>query len=305
MSESLETLRKKMEGAKDLGSVVRTMKVMAASGIGQYEMAVRSLRDYYRTVELGLLARFYEEKMVLPEADPDGGREKATGVIVVGSDQGLVGRFNESLADFVAASLGKIPGRKLVWVAGERVSVRLTDLGFGPEKSFPVPNSVSAITPLVGQLLILSEQSHAKKETGSCYIFHNRPKPESGYEPCFQRFLPLDGEWRQELSAMHWPSKNLPEVIGGGAETLSALLREYLFVSLYKSCAESLASENASRLNAMLRAEKNIDELLTGLDHQYNGLRQRTIDEELFDVIAGVEGLRKSARGYEDDQQQA
>lgn len=73
-----------------------------------------------------------------------------------------------------------------------------------------------------------------------------------------------------------------------------ALIREFLFVSLFRACAESLASENASRLQSMQRAEKNIEELLDELHHSFHRLRQSTIDEELFDVIAGFEALRQS-----------
>lgn len=74
---------------------------------------------------------------------------------------------------------------------------------------------------------------------------------------------------------------------------LRALIREYLFISLYRACAESLASENASRLAAMQRAEKNIDELLEDLASKFHQLRQSSIDEELFDVVAGYELLGK------------
>ena len=68
-------------------------------------------------------------------------------------------------------------------------------------------------------------------------------------------------------------------------------MREYLFVSLFKACAESLASENASRLAAMQRAEKNIDELVGNLNQTFRRLRQTSIDEELFDVLSGYESL--------------
>ena len=79
-------------------------------------------------------------------------------------------------------------------------------------------------------------------------------------------------------------------MLWGGA-TLRTLIREYLFVSLFRACAESLASENASRLAAMQRADKNIDELLEELNGTFHRLRQSSIDEELFDVIAGFEAL--------------
>ena len=81
-----------------------------------------------------------------------------------------------------------------------------------------------------------------------------------------------------------------------GEQTLLALVREYLFVSLFRACAESLASENASRLAAMQRAEKNIDELLEDFNRTFHRLRQSGIDEELFDVISGFEALSEGEK---------
>ena len=72
---------------------------------------------------------------------------------------------------------------------------------------------------------------------------------------------------------------------------MRVLVREYLFISLFRACAESLASENASRLAAMQRADRNINDLLDSLHSEFNQLRQSSIDEELFDVIAGFEAL--------------
>jgi F-type H+-transporting ATPase subunit gamma len=82
--------------------------------------------------------------------------------------------------------------------------------------------------------------------------------------------------------------------MGNITETLRALIREYLFVSLFRACAESLASENASRLAAMQRADKNIDELLENLNGEYYRVRQSGIDEELFEVVSGFEALSKA-----------
>ena len=93
------------------------------------------------------------------------------------------------------------------------------------------------------------------------------------------------------LAKIRWPTGNLPEVMGGGTATLRALIREYLFISLFRACAESLASENASRLAAMERADKNINDLLEQLHGTFHQLRQSGIDEELFDVISGFEAL--------------
>jgi F-type H+-transporting ATPase subunit gamma len=81
------------------------------------------------------------------------------------------------------------------------------------------------------------------------------------------------------------------------AGVLRALVREFLFVSIFRACAESLASENASRLAAMDRADRNIDHLLVKLQGRYQRLRQSVIDEELADVISGFKAVGQMAEG--------
>lgn len=106
MSNTAASLRRKIVSAGELESVVRTMKAMAASSIGQYENAVRSLDDYYRTVQLGLVTCFRQSERART------GPQEA-GAIVFGSDQGLVGQFNDVMAEFVVDALEKLPGKKL------------------------------------------------------------------------------------------------------------------------------------------------------------------------------------------------
>lgn len=291
MTDTLETLRRKINGASELDSVVRTMKALAAASIVQYERAVHSLDDYYRTVELGLVAWLHHTRTAIYA---DGGTRKnigATGAVVFGSDQGLVGQFNEVLADYAVGRLGAMPGNKNIWAVGERVLGYLNDTALPVTGNFTVPNSIAAITTLVGRILIEIETQREQGKIAEVYLFHNRPMSGAMYEPVMQRLLPLDDAWRRGLSKLTWPTANLPEVLAGGEATLQALIREYLFISLFRACAESLASENASRLAAMQRAEKNIDELLEGLNQTFHRQRQSTIDEELFDVISGFEAL--------------
>lgn len=292
MTKTVASLRRKIVGAGDLQSVVRTMKAVAASSIGQYEQSVRALADYYRTVELGLGVCFrHGGPVTSPSQTNRESQGTAIGAVVFGSDQGLVGRFNDVVADHAIKNLKTLSGEPQVWAVGERVQARLHDAGLPLLGLFPMPNSVKAITPLIGRILLENATRQGPGETARLYLFYNRPTSGSVYAPVSQRLLPLDTAWRGKLAARPWPTKNLPEIMGGGTATLSVLIREYLFVSLFRACAESLASENASRLAAMQRADKNIDELLDDLNGSYHRLRQRSIDEELFDVIAGFEAL--------------
>ncbi len=300
MTTTTTALRRQIVSARELKSVVRTMKASAASAIGQYERSVASLADYAHTVELGL-------GLCLRSADPNGppaalgsrrADESAVHAVVFGSDQGLVGRFNEVVVDHALAHLGALSAKAQVWAVGERVNARLVDAGLQPVGSFPVPGSVQLITQLVGQILLQVQvpdrESAGEPQGGTLMLFYNRPTG-SGYTPVSQRLLPLDASWQRRLAGQPWPTAPLPEVLGTGPQALRAFIREHLFVSLFRASAESLASENASRLAAMQRADRNIGELLTDLGAKFHRTRQSAIDEELFDVIAGFDALAPRA----------
>jgi F-type H+-transporting ATPase subunit gamma len=298
MSDTLETLRGKIGGAEDLKSVVRSMKSLAASSVGQYEKSMMAVGDYFRTVELGLAVCLRQSRSdALGQFNAPGQSEQAEAgpicAVVFGSDQGLVGQFNDVLAEFAARTLVTLPVPKRIWAVGERVHASLANAGLSPLGPLTVPTSVGAITPLIGQILLEIEVPPVNTRNATLYLFHNAPKGEVLYEPQSLRLLPLDRQWQDGLMEMRWPTPSLPEVVGHSEETLQALVREYLFVSLFRACAESLASENASRLAAMQRAEKNINDLLDGLHRTFNRQRQSSIDEEMFDVISGFEAQKE------------
>jgi len=111
MSDTTASLRRKIGGAGDLQSVVRTMKAVAASSIGQYENSALALGVYYHTVELGLGVCFRgagSAALITGETrQTDAG---AIGAVVFGSDQGLVGQFNDVVADYAVKTLAALPG---------------------------------------------------------------------------------------------------------------------------------------------------------------------------------------------------
>jgi F-type H+-transporting ATPase subunit gamma len=292
VSGASESLARKIDGARDLSSVVRSMKALAVSSIGQYERAVEALQEYYRSVELGL-------SVILREFGPAGYPSRArspatTGIIIFGSDQGLVGRFNEVLMEFTTRTTESLPNKiTRTWAIGERMHQLAVDSSMLLPTLLPVPYSVEAITPLVGELIIEVEAARARGIADEIYVFHNQPQASSTYQPVKRRLLPLDSRWQREMSALSWPTRALPQVIDGPAAAIDAFIRGYLFVLLFQASAQSLASENSSRLAAMQRAEDNIATILEDLTRRFHRLRQASIDEELFEVVSGYEALSK------------
>jgi F-type H+-transporting ATPase subunit gamma len=289
MSDTLEGLRRKLDGATQLGSVVRAMKALAASSIGQYEAALRALGDYEQSVEIGL--RTCIPDVAISRSQLPG----SIGAIVFGSDQGLVGRFNETIAQFALGQLAALPGSKRIWGVGDRVCERVEAAGFTPVQRYTLPGSVDGISALVERLLFDSEASHSKGESASVFIFNNRPQSMALYAPVSLRLLPLDAVAApRPPETLRQPGARFREVLGAHDATRSALVREYLFICLYKACAESLASENGGRLVAMQSAQKNIEALSAATSQSYYRLRQSSIDADLFDVMTGFNTLART-----------
>src|SRR5690625_7043797 len=140
MSDTLINLQRRKKSASDLGSVVRTMKAMATSNITQYEMAVHSLQDYYRTISLGINACFKEEKISLV-ADSQNKKEAKSVAVIFGSDQGLVGRFNDLISLYAQRIIEEIPGETEIWAVGERTYFLLLDEGLTPDRKSTRLNS--------------------------------------------------------------------------------------------------------------------------------------------------------------------
>ena len=293
MSDGLEALRRQLDAMKELKGVVRAMKAISASGLRQYEKSVASLANYYGDIRLGLhvCLRHFREPALQPKANVDA----KIGMIIFGSDQGLVGQFNEVIADFAQEHVSP-SAQPNIWTVGERLVDCLKDRGYSRVQCFTLPNSLENISSLIIQLLAAFDEMQQSSRSPELRVFHHRPKTGRTFEPHGQRLFPIDLEWGKEIEGIGWATDQIPQVVGPPASIFKALLREYIFASLFQACVDSLASENASRLVAMQRAEKNIDELSEEQTKRFHRVRQNSIDDELFDVVASFKPSRSRKR---------
>ena len=286
MSSTLETLQKQIGNGEDLSSIVKTMKALAATSVRQYEKAAESLDDYYHTVELGLSVVLSSEFEI-----PTSSKAKRPGPeikVVFGSDHGLAGRFNEQIVNYTLENIEN--SGSIILAIGEQVINRLQAASTAPVRELHMPSSISAITPFVQSLLAEIEQLRLKEGAEKVALYFNRPRTGS-FSPVAETMLPVDLDSLRE-TRLEWQSRSLPTFTMHAGRLLSALLRQYFIVSLYRACALSLAAENTSRLAAMQAAEKNINERLDQLKVAYQHERQAAITEELLDIISGFRAVR-------------
>lgn len=321
--QTIETLKRSIESAQDLASVVRTMKAMAAVSIRQYETATEALSTYARTIETGLsmLRQQPRNDSSVTKLQETGGR---LGAIVFGSDQGMCGQFNQQIAHFTAdtfaasQSAGHLIAPSIC--VGHRGADTLRSVGVDVGQVFSLPGSVGGITQLVQDLLPEMDDWRNQHQITDIWLFYNRRVSASTFDPHGLRLLPLQvaSKHREKMpsepveataasitdsAADNGVSESDSEVRPTGSTKclplwtmptsvlFSQLLKQFLFVSVFRACAESQAGENASRIAAMQAAERNIKERLHELQASYASRRQTAITEELLDVVTGFEAL--------------
>ena len=318
--QTLESLRNTINSIEDLRAVVRTMKALAMVSIRQYEKARLSLANYNETVELGLQAllhhRRFSETLTgpLPQAHlrPTTG---PVGVILFGSDHGLCGQFNEQIVTYVLETLDQrqiSPSQRLIAAVGARLLPHLEIACQPAYTQFSLPSSLAGTPRLIQDLLeaidhwrfrqplegssllaIADALETPHPDVEQVLLFYNRSLSTTVYQPVMLQLLPLDPLWLSQLEKRPWDSVSMPMLNVNWEGLFSALIRQYLFVALYRATVEPLASENAGRLASMQAVEKNIEERLSNLNAQYRQQRQNSITGELLDIVSGFEALKK------------
>jgi F-type H+-transporting ATPase subunit gamma len=250
-----------------------------------------------------------------------GSRELA---VVFGSDQGMCGQFNQQIVGFLGDRFRPAPSRTpdsvsgassneteledatpsdvpdvhrpIVIAVGHRCASLLEEAGFDMAAVLTEASSASAVIDCVQQLLSEIENVRAKRQPDRVALYFSWRTSATQTEPHRTRVLPVDlrhfsGHWKSHRQSRSVPLHTIPR-----QELLSSLLREHLFVSLFRACAESLSSENANRIQSMQSAERNIHDRLQELRREYHQSRQTSITEELLDVISGFEVLNRRHR---------
>jgi F-type H+-transporting ATPase subunit gamma len=214
-------------------------------------------------------------------------------LLVLGSDQGMCGQFNENIIQFAmqkAKSLEEEGLETIFWTAGERTRAGIEEEA-KVEEHFFLPASPAAIGDLMYEIVTHFAERHKKRQMETFIICYNRLERGGVYTPVFQKILPLDPYAEDGKGSKTWPTRCLPLIRMDTGLFFDHLFHQHIFGAIYKAFSQSLASENAARLASMQAAEKNIIEMEETLQGKFRETRQNAITAELLDIISGFEAL--------------
>lgn len=292
--QGLQAIKKSIDSAENLRSIVSTMKAHASSNINQFQNAAKASMQYRNVLDMSLyVVLSEEEEEILPLEEV---KEGNTLHIAFGSDHGLAGRFNERITSFALREIPHDKGDKVI-IIGQQLHQRLKS-DFDIQKTFMQPQTTEHISSMVNRLLLHIDEMRDETSIEKIILYYNRPSDNSGFTEKTELLFPID-LYELAKNKVKWESRSIPTYFMEKQEMISDLIRQYFFITLYRAFCFSLASENTSRLASMQSAEKNIDTRLDELNFMFRRERQNSITEELNDIVSGFKAIRKSDKSSE------
>ena len=200
--------------------------------------------------------------------------------IVIGSERGFCGDFNESLVNVLNSNAQEKP---LLIIVGSRLETklhndeRITTFIKGHSVAEEVPLILLQLTEVLGKLQSLEPQ----KTAGISALYFD----DESEQIRLRQLLPLTTS-QIKPTYSHPPILNLEP-----AQFLSQLTEQYLYAVLHEVFYSSLMVENRKRLEHMDRAIHRLKKDEAALQLRYNRLRQEEIIEEIEIIMLSAEAL--------------
>ncbi len=287
---SLKEYKTKLNSLKNIGKITKTMKLVAASKLRSALTIQSNARAYaWELVQLisRLAASVDSAAHPLLENRPT---VKSIQVLVLSSDKGLCGGFNNNLL------------RKIWTWSKEKQKTNLTvKMSFCGKRGWMFFRQKSKIEKFyenvtakpdflvatsIGEELSQQFLTHQVDEV---YIAYNQFLNPLSQTPIIEKILPIDSNSLiKEGAAL--PSEYIFEPTQ--AELLKILIPRFLYFKIYYALLENSAGEHGARMTAMDKASQNAADLRQKYTLLRNRARQASITKELIEIVSGAEALK-------------
>ena len=291
---TLEVLTKRIKTTTDLRDIVSTMKMLSSVSIGPYEKALKSLDEYGATVKSAFTGLMKDDKFSYTPRRIATENPK-TIAIIIGTDNGLVGRFNRDIVSFAKKDLQdkNLLSEAEIICIGKRVGLLSESAKLKPVATYGIMNSLKEIAGIADVVLIRVNQIIMQTKAEQVFVYHMHKQSGSSAKPVRMQLMPLPRDEMMNLKKEKWAGRTPPMITADRDALFQALIHEYLDVVLGRALTASLAAEHHTRMVNMQQAEKNIDDSLEVMNLEYQQLRQTGITDELIDIVSGAESIKK------------
>ena len=309
--QSIRDTKKRIKSVKNIAQITKAMEMVSMTKMRKSQMSALSARPY-AIASLQMLKNLLE--MTSERNIPSFLKKKAvknTLLVVITSDKGLLGAFNETVLrkaqawiqkknqsgeQFCVITIGK---KASDFFAYRGIKVRNSFVGFGDfklrEETLTIADTIidgfkDELWDKV-EVIYTNFKSTLKQET---VLRTFLPASKESLEEIVRGIIPEYGKYSdtktETVSTFKYNYKYKFEPSAEGI--LNKLIPELLRMHIHHIILESNASEHSARMVAMKSASDNAKNLQDELTLSYNKARQAGITAEISEIISASEALK-------------
>ncbi len=305
---NLRDIRDRIASVKSTQQITRAMKMVAAARLRKAQERMTDARPYtwkLREIVSRLLAKTQKPHPLFRKSE----RPKNILLLVMGSDRGLCGGFNNNLFRIVEHRIQDD-------FSEQRKEGTLSMICFGKKsydyfrtRKYPViDHKIGFFERLEYQHVVDVMNQIVDEFTNGTYdevhLAYNEFKSVIAQRRRIQKILPVEiveeekavpavkaedvkeeAKKKEELSDIDYLYEPDPEAI------LDVVLPLFVNIQIWQASLESFAAEQGARMTAMDSATENAGDIIKDLELKYNQARQAAITTEISEIVSGAEAL--------------
>ncbi|MDR9417416.1 ATP synthase F1 subunit gamma [Gracilimonas sp.] len=296
---NLRDIRNRISSVNNTQQITKAMKMVAAAKLRKAQDRMNETRPYASKIAevAGRLAEYSSSSnpvMRKPET------VKNVLFIVIGSDRGLCGGFNNNLFKEVEKQLNENFQQYLENEALSIVAIGKKANAYFKKRKYDV---IEGFPGFFDDILYDSTSSIMEKATSQfiggqfdeVYIAFNEFKSVIAQTRKVQKVLPIDTANLKNDDSDNASEQAIDYLYEPNSQAiLERLLPLYLNMQLWRAVLESNASEQGARMTAMDSATENAKDLEKELRLKYNQARQSAITTEISEIVSGAQALSEN-----------
>lgn len=307
---SMRGIKRRRESVQSTQQITKAMKLVSTVKLQKARARVEANEPYFELL-YNTICSILSKTSSLDSKYLVKNESAGRAVLVMSSNRGLAGGYNSNIVKLVENS-GFDKENTYIYALGRKGLEGLSRKGFTIHKDY----SDIINDPLYDDCMSLTKElleQFEKGEIGEIYVAYTDFKNTVVHDPVMRKLLPVDKEdFKPEESGESEEDQKLQMNYGietemqipvnfgvampGGKtpeeRVLNLIIPKYMTNIIYGAFLESIASENAARMQAMDSATENADDMISRLSLQYNRARQSSITQELTEIIAGAEAIQ-------------
>jgi F-type H+-transporting ATPase subunit gamma len=288
---SLKDIRSRISSVKNTQQITRAMKMVSAAKLRRAQDQIVNMRPYAQKL-LSVISDIAVTSRVQHQLLQQKSNPKQILLVVITSDRGLCGGFNNNVNRFVQKFLETDAGQfeKVdVLFIGKKGADYFRRRGVNPlDVQLNLARDISYdLAAGLAQRCLEEFKSGGYDEVRIAY---NEFKSAISQRLTVETLLPVDTKKSNfGLEKTKFSEDLLFEP--SAEEMIEDLLRQHFSIQVFRCLSESVAAEHAARMTSMENATKNAKEMIEKLTLTYNKLRQASITKELIEICSGAEAV--------------